>query len=514
MSILRRSSQQITKFLKQQMRRNKNKDMKKRQVNNNPLNNNSNQNLSKGGGRGTKVANTRKITKISKKMSYVLRHGAEKEGFTMDDAGFITIKDFLGHKMFAHLDFETIKEVVEKNNKKRFELVEDPEGSDTWKIRAVQGHSITTIKEDAIYEEITDPNEFPMCVHGTDRKAWTNFIRFQGLKKMARTHIHFARGLPGDDGVISGMRYSTEVVIQIDMEKAIGDGYRFFKAKNDVILCAGKSPEGCVPPAYFKKVMFKKGSKPCTFVEIDPKTFDYLLVLDFEANCLENEKLDCQEIIEFPVVPLKTSDLSLAAEPFHQYVKPEVHPEISAFCTKLTGIDQDMVSDGTYTLDVVLRDLDSWMAKNGFNEQNSTVVTCGRWDLNTCLRSEASFKGLKVPKYLKKFINVKDIWMQVLFKKKAAGMPGMLSSLGLELDGRHHSGIDDSKNIAKIVKELLNRGGQFTQFQEIIVKEKKVKPTAAQLLYQEKKQKEALLGGVGDAGDGSVDYDEGMQDEG
>jgi len=30
-------------------------------------------------------------------------------------------------------------------------------------------------------------------------------------------------------------------------------------------------------------------------------------------------------------------------------------------------------------------------------------------------------------------------------------MAGMLNILGMKLDGRHHSGIDDCRNIAKIV---------------------------------------------------------------
>ncbi len=33
-------------------------------------------------------------------------------------------------------------------------------------------------------------------------------------------------------------------------------------------------------------------------------------------------------------------------------------------------------------------------------------------------------------------------------------MKTMLHDLKLELDGKHHSGIDDSKNIAKILEEL------------------------------------------------------------
>jgi ERI1 exoribonuclease 3 len=48
--------------------------------------------------------------------------------------------------------------------------------------------------------------------------------------------------------------------------------------------------------------------------------------------------------------------------------------------------------------------------------------------------------------------------------KKAPGMAGMLPALNLKLEGKHHSGIDDSKNIAKIALELLKRGGVFSQF--------------------------------------------------
>jgi hypothetical protein len=39
------------------------------------------------------------------------------------------------------------------------------------------------------------------------------------------------------------------------------------------------------------------------------------------------------------------------------------------------------------------------------------------------------------------------------------GMAGMLASLRLPLVGRHHSGIDDARNIAAIVKALAERGG-------------------------------------------------------
>jgi inhibitor of KinA sporulation pathway (predicted exonuclease) len=111
-------------------------------------------------------------------------------------------------------------------------------------------------------------------------------------------------------------------------------------------------------------------------------------VLDFEANCIDGGQLECQEIIEFPVVPINAYNGSQVCEPFHYYIKPTVVPQITDFCTELTGINQDQVNNGI-TIDVALIKLNDWMDANGFTFENSTFVTCGMWDLKTCLRAES-----------------------------------------------------------------------------------------------------------------------------
>jgi inhibitor of KinA sporulation pathway (predicted exonuclease) len=42
-------------------------------------------------------------------------------------------------------------------------------------------------------------------------------------------------------------------------------------------------------------------------------------------------------------------------------------------------------------------------------------------------------------------------------------MPDMLSLLGLELEGKHHSGIDDARNLARCVIATLKKGHKYTQ---------------------------------------------------
>ena len=76
---------------------------------------------------------------------------------------------------------------------------------------------------------------------------------------------------------------------------------------------------------------------------------------------------------------------------------------------------------------------------------------------------------MKLPSYFRHVINIKDGFKQWVSAKKpkgkavknARGMTGMLDALGLELVGRHHSGIDDSRNIAAILQELARQGVTF-----------------------------------------------------
>ena len=75
---------------------------------------------------------------------------------------------------------------------------------------------------------------------------------------MNRLHIHFAPGMPKEEGVVSGMRGSCDVIIEIDMAGAMKDGIDFYISSNKVILTEGI--DGLLPAKYFKKVMKKDGT--------------------------------------------------------------------------------------------------------------------------------------------------------------------------------------------------------------------------------------------------------------
>lgn len=176
---------------------------------------------------------------ISKYLSYILRHGAQKEQFQIDSEGFISVDEIIKRKGY---NLDQIKFVVENNDKKRFYLKE-VEGK--YFIRANQGH--TVVVENLELKPILDPKEIPVAVHGTNFNAWEQ-IKIKGLSRMSRNHIHLASGEFGDPGVISGVRKSAKIMVFIDTAKAMNAGMKFFLSTNGVILTEGF--DGIIPPEF------------------------------------------------------------------------------------------------------------------------------------------------------------------------------------------------------------------------------------------------------------------------
>lgn len=193
--------------------------------------------------------------------------------------------------------------------------------------------------------------------------------------------------------------------------------------------------------------------------KVKAQHFDYFCILDFEATCENGRKIVPQEIIEFPTVLLNAKTLEVEEE-FQVYVKPTVNPRLSAFCKELTGIQQEWVDNGI-VLQEALDKYHQWL--KGLNllgdstKPHFAFITCGDWDLNTCLPSECRYFRINKADYFGQWINIKKVYAQY-YNRRMGGMPEMLKGLNIRLEGRHHSGIDDCRNITKIVRKMLQDG--------------------------------------------------------
>ncbi|KAF8898234.1 ribonuclease H-like domain-containing protein [Gymnopilus junonius] len=207
-------------------------------------------------------------------------------------------------------------------------------------------------------------------------------------------------------------------------------------------------------------------------------TLRYLLILDFEASCWESGSDVNQEIIEFPTLLYNIQERKVEAT-FHKYVKPIQDPKLSEFCTKLTGITQETV-DAAETFPTVWRSFLAFLDEHGVLQDPASYafLCCGDWDMKTMLPKQLDYEGSKnsnlqplPPLLTERWINVKKVFQRKNHGRQAKGMVGMLHQLKLKLEGRHHSGIDDCRNIAKIVERLQSSrgwtpgadGGEFTR---------------------------------------------------
>ncbi|KAM4621597.1 tRNA 2'-phosphotransferase 1 isoform 2-T2 [Polymixia lowei] len=191
-------------------------------------------------------------------MSYALRHGAKQMGLNMNTDGFLFVEDLLAHPQFRSYSLEDVERVVATNDKQRFKLHPHPEDG-RLQIRANQGHTVqlTDLELKPVLAGSPDcPGE---AIHGSYLHKWSS-IQQQGLSRMKRTHIHLAPGLPGEDGVISGMRGDCDLAIFIDVPKALADGIQFFWSENGVLLTPGDT-EGKLLPRYFNRALRLKPTR-------------------------------------------------------------------------------------------------------------------------------------------------------------------------------------------------------------------------------------------------------------
>ena len=197
---------------------------------------------------------------LSQMMSMLLRHQAVEMGVVINfDGGWVRLDDVLAHINAQEGDDALsggfavtageIRDTVAASDKQRFGLRGEGPSEE---IRANQGHSIEGV---CVGLEALGSDKVQYALHGTYVDAWA-IIATEGISRMSRTHVHLARDLPGESGVVSGMRSSCEVLIWVDIARAEAHGLAFGQSENGVILT-----EGPIPPSCFHRVIMRRTGK-------------------------------------------------------------------------------------------------------------------------------------------------------------------------------------------------------------------------------------------------------------
>lgn len=175
------------------------------------------------------------------------------------------------------------------------------------------------------------------------------------------------------------------------------------------------------------------------------KTTDNILIIDLEATCWEDRPPRGQEseIIEIGVciMDAKTGKISKNEGIL---VKPQ-YSKVSPFCTELTSITQQMLDDEGVLLEDALDIL-----RVEYDSEDLTWASYGKYDLNM-RQNQARRFNVDYP-LSDDHINVKTLFGELHPTiRKSVGMASALGELNLKLEGTHHRGVDDAKNIAKIL---------------------------------------------------------------
>lgn len=177
------------------------------------------------------------------------------------------------------------------------------------------------------------------------------------------------------------------------------------------------------------------------------KLLDKILVIDLESTCWDGPPPEGQgsEIIEVGVATIDVA--TLAREEKHSILIKPARSEVSEFCTRLTTLTADHLRDAGTLADATK------MLKKQFRSQDRLWASWGDYDRRqferACKEANVGYPfGIS-------HLNVKSLFAIAHGLDHEIGLDMAYERLGLTMEGTHHRGIDDARNIAGVLCELL-----------------------------------------------------------
>ncbi|MDG1478973.1 MAG: RNA 2'-phosphotransferase [Myxococcota bacterium] len=173
------------------------------------------------------------LKRTSKYLSWLLRHGANEAGLSMDKAGWAKTADV---RRLARLSPQALDEIIATNNKTRLQVDGD-------RIRANQGHSMdgTPVTLNALENSWVVWDGSTSIWHGTQPALVLSIAR-AGLLAQSRSHVHLAASV--DSRV--GKRAGVGVLLEIDPARVRAAGLPIFISDNGVILTRRVPPDAII----------------------------------------------------------------------------------------------------------------------------------------------------------------------------------------------------------------------------------------------------------------------------
>jgi len=171
----------------------------------------------------------KRLVKISRTISYALRHHPDDFELVLDDEGWVSVPGLLtalGERNHEQTTVEDIVAIMAQSDKQRFEMRDGM-------IRAYYGHSIPQ----KVLRELAIPPA--TLFHGTTQEA-VKAIEVEGLKPMGRQYVHLSDE-EATARTVALRRTSHPVILRINALQAHEHGIKFYYG-NDMVWLADSIP--------------------------------------------------------------------------------------------------------------------------------------------------------------------------------------------------------------------------------------------------------------------------------
>lgn len=136
-----------------------------------------------------------------------------------------------------------------------------------------------------------------------------------------------------------------------------------------------------------------------------------------------------------------------ALDDFTTFIRPVRHPRLTPFCMELTHISQQDVESAPL-FRVGIAALLDWLQEF----PNHLFCSWGDYDRKQFER-ECAFNNIPYP-FEAGHVNLKKQFSEQRGLRRQLGMAAALRKMGLELQGTHHRGIDDARNITRLLPHI------------------------------------------------------------
>jgi len=171
-----------------------------------------------------------------------------------------------------------------------------------------------------------------------------------------------------------------------------------------------------------------------------------ILIIDLEATCDLADGLPAQDMEIIEIGAVWADAQGRVHETFEMLVRPVVNPQLTPFCLQLVGIQQADINAADPFPQAAA-------ALASFAQRHQTPgAIWGSWgdfDRNQLAR-DCERHGIPNPLSAFNHVNLKREFSKIR-KMKDVGMAKALALVGVPLDGAHHRGLDDARNIAKLL---------------------------------------------------------------